>query len=148
MSFVEYADTERPGIKLVSSKQVKVFLSDTTHGVVFFVTIHAISPSRITTNPYFRCKFSLGTNNAADGITFPIALPLQGPITGKDLAGAPLREYNFVSQLTYVDDSTATVTKSVDTNSIFPLKTLQGTIYFEVTKTKEQRVFSQEVEIY
>lgn len=153
--FIEYADTERPGIKLVSAKQVQVFLSDTTYGVVFFVTIHAVSPSLIITNPRLRCKFALGTSSPADGLSFPTTTPLQGPVVAKvvrTVNGQPQtvsqREYNFTSELTYPDGTSVTVPKSVDTNDVLPLKTLQGTIYFEVAKTKTQRVFSQEVEFY
>lgn len=147
--FVEYADVERPGIKLVSSKQVKTFLTDTSYGVVFYVVVHAISPNKILTTPRFRCKFALGTNNATDGFVFPIVTPLQGPVTSTDpTSGVRNREYPFISSLTYPDGSTATVPISVDRNSVSPLQTLEGTIYFEIPKTKAQRPFSQEIQIF
>jgi hypothetical protein len=147
--FVEYADTQRPGIKLVSAKQVQTFLTDTSHGVTFYVVVHAISPSKILITPRFRCNFSLGTSSATDGFIFPVVFPSQGPTPIPKPGQQPIHpEYPFTSKLTNPDGSFVVVPKSIDQNSVSPLVTLEGTIYFEVPKTKAQRVFAQEVEIY
>jgi hypothetical protein len=147
--FVEYADMDRPGLKIVSCKQVQVYLNDNSYGVVFYIVVHAISPNRILNTPRFRCRFALGTNIGAEGFVFPNVLPVQGPVTAVDRnTGFVSREYPFLSYLTKDDGSTMTILSSVDRVNIFPLQTLEGTIYFEVTKTKAQRVFNQVVEIF
>lgn len=135
LQFVEFADTERPGIKLVSSKQVANFITDTSYGVVLYVVVCATSPNLIESNPQFFCDFSLGSSVSAEGIQF------------KTIAPSQKADYTFITKTTTDEGTSMTVARSIDQNSVFPVKILEGTIYFQVTKLSTQRPFSQSLRI-
>lgn len=132
--FVEYADVERPGIKLVSAKQVQLFPTDTSIGVMLYALIHATSPSLIETSPQFQLVVTLGSTNQAEGIT-------------RLKIGPSQRDYPFTTTITYPDGTEQTVGLSLDQNSIFPLQEMEGYLYFQIPKTATQRIFASSLRL-
>jgi hypothetical protein len=132
--FVEYADVDRPGVKLVSAKQIKVFLEDTSVSIVLYGLVHAISPSLITRAPRFRLDVTLGTSSAADAIEYLSISPSQ-------------KDYPFQSRVTHPDDLKTCVAKSLDQINEFPLKQMQGCIHFFVPKKCSQHILALNLEI-
>lgn len=132
--FSEYADIGRPATKLVSAKQIQVFLTDMNFGVVLYALIHAISPSHVTRPPQFQLKVTLGSSNPAEARTYLKVGPSQ-------------RDFAFRTKVTYPDNTEQVVARSLDQSGIFPVKMMEGDIYFEVPKTAAQRVLSCVLEI-
>ena len=127
--FVEYADVERPGVKLVSAKQVQLFPTDRSFGILLYVLVHAISPSLIKTPPTFQLSVTLGSSNQAEGISYLKVSPSQ-------------RDFPFVTKATLPDGSEQKVALSIDKTSLYPAKDIEGHIYFHVSKTPTQRIFA------
>lgn len=132
--FIEYADVERPGVKLVSAKQVQAFPADTSFGVLFYVLVHATSPSLIETAPVFQLSVTLGSTSQAEGISYVKSNPSQ-------------RDYPFVTKITYPDGSEQVVARSLDKSSVYPVKEMEGHLYFQITKTPNQRIFASSLNI-
>jgi hypothetical protein len=132
--FVEYADVDRPCVKLVSCKQIRVFLTDTSIGIVLYSLVHAISPNLITKAPQFRLSVTLGTSNASDSMEYLSISPSQ-------------KDYPFGSYITYPDDIKETVAKSLDQVDTFPIKQMQGSMYFHIAKKGSQRIMATCLEI-
>lgn len=134
IELVEYADVERPGVKLVSMKQVQIFQTDTTFGIVFYIMVHATRPNQIKTPPQFQVSITLGSSNPALGLQYVKAFPSQ-------------RDFSFVSKVTYPDGTEQVIAKSIDQTSVFPLIDIEGHIHFQVPKTMGQRVFAMNVDL-
>lgn len=132
--FVEYADVERPGVKLVSAKQVQIFPTDTSFGIVLYALIHAIAPSMITTPPQFQMKVTLGSTNPAEGRSHIRVSPSKC-------------DYAFQTRITYPDGTEQDIGRSLDQSGIYPVKSMEGDIYFQITKTPTQRVLAANMEI-
>ena len=132
--FVEYADVERPGVKLVSVKQVQLFPNDTSFGVLLYVVIHATSPNLIETPPQIQMSITLGSTDPREGIKYIKVMPSR-------------IDYPLVTKITRPDGTEVVINSSVDRNSVYPLKDIEGHIYFQVAKIKTQRIFASNLNL-
>ena len=132
--FAEYADVERPGVKLVTAKQVQLFPTDTSIGILLYILVHATSPSLVESPPTFQLNVTLGSSNQAEGIRYLKVAPSQ-------------RDFPFVTKVTYPDGTEQVTALSVDKSALYPAKAVEGHIHFQIAKTATQRIFATSLNI-
>lgn len=132
--FCEYADVERPGTKLVSAKMVQVSPADTTWGVLFYAVVCAISPSLITKPPRLQLRVTLGSTNPTEGREHLRIAPSRG-------------DHALQSFIIRSDGVEEVIGRSLDQIDMYPLKSMEGDIYFRVSKTPTQRILASFIEI-
>jgi hypothetical protein len=130
---VEYVGVESSGVRLVSAKQVTVFPTGTTFGILFYALVHGTSVL-IETPPIFQFSATVGSPNQAQTATTQKVPPSQ-------------RDYPFFSKVTLPDGTEQTIPKSLDQAGIYPVIDMEGYIYFQVAVTDGQKILGAKVEL-
>jgi hypothetical protein len=121
--------------RLVSYHEHKQFITDTSYGILLYVSIVSIPPSFIETKLNFKLSVSFLTTDLSDGIDTKVILPSKP------------NDIPIISKITLSDGTTNILTKTINQLDIFPIKHIEGHLYFETNKTAKQFPTTHKLEI-
>lgn len=131
--FVEYISVDSPGTKLVSFREdpSQIFLRDNVYGIVFYVAIQGINPSRIEVAPRFKLDLTLLSTSASEGI-------VKHTLTPKPRSDLLVVDVIFNGHVIKEDGTRVAFNKPLEQLDILPAMWVEGHLYFEVAKAKNQ----------
>lgn len=133
--FVGFINTNFPTTRIVGSMRYKIFPNATSTGVIFYVTLLADTPFTINTLPNLVLRATILPENPSDPKIYQIINPSQ-------------TDFPFASSYLSPDGTTRTqVSTSLDQISVFPIKEMQGMLYFSIPTTGSQVVASMYVDL-
>ena len=135
--FVEYVSTESPGYQIANTTTTTASLADTSVSLLVFLNILALEPTQIESAPRVRLNVMLLSQSTAEP---PIQLVIQPSAKPTDLQTPGF--------LTNPDGTTTTFGYTIDQQSVFPIKSLNGFLYFTIPKTRSYFLAGQVAELY
>jgi hypothetical protein len=127
----QYASPLAPGIIQVGAIQTDTSINNTSMSLTFFVTVNTIGNAVIDAPLLFRLRVILRTST---GVTQVFVNPSVKDGLKKTFYGRPTGESGEIAD-------------TIDNNSVFPLRHIAGHLYFTFTKTADQSLVSQDVEL-
>jgi len=134
--FIDYVSKDLPGLKLIGFSGRKIVsLTDTKYAVLMYGSVSGISPSLIEIQPTLKLRLTLLGGDTSEAVVQQLISPSAPPaglvITGQYTIGKIDTPLN----------------KTLDQFEGFPLNAMQGFLYFETTKTINQKPTLHRVEI-
>lgn len=133
----QYVEWSSPDVsaKIVSFIIREKRYTDTKVGIIIYVNITATPGNKIESLPSFVLQVTLGAKLLTD------------PIVRTSVAPTAILDTPMPGSIVKTDGTEESITIPLNQLSTFPLLQMEGHLYFEITKTREQYVLSANLKL-